>query len=170
MPQLLRGERNSSRDHARPNRHLQSHPAINQGPFTTAFRTDSPAFEAERRTLLDTPGVLFQEAYVEPLPEYASGKRLDALGEEELVGMSGRARSAFAAIAGAGLFRSGHALYLHQQEMLTEALAGKHCVVVTGTGSGKTEAFLLPVLATIVREAIDDQGGELRQAVNRRGP
>ncbi len=72
--------------------------------------------------------------------------------------MSARARVAFAAIAGVGLFRSGHALYRHQQEMLTEALAGKHCVVVTGTGSGKTEAFLLPVLATIVREAIDGPG------------
>ena len=37
--------------------------------------------------------------------------------------------------------------------MLRESLRGKHSVVVTGTGSGKTEAFLLPLLAGIVREA-----------------
>ena len=39
--------------------------------------------------------------------------------------------------------------------MLQKALAQerKHCVVVTGTGSGKTEAFLLPVLASIIKEA-----------------
>src|SRR5690606_37786648 len=41
--------------------------------------------------------------------------------------------------------------------MLKKGLAGKeeggkHCVVVTGTGSGKTEAFLLPVLARIIKE------------------
>ncbi|MFO1191279.1 MAG: DEAD/DEAH box helicase [Rhodoferax sp.] len=40
--------------------------------------------------------------------------------------------------------------------MLREALRGRHCVVVTGTGSGKTEAFLLPVLASIVREAASE--------------
>jgi DEAD/DEAH box helicase domain-containing protein len=126
--------------------------------ITTAFRTDSAAFEAERRVLLDTPGVLFQEAYVEPLPEYATDKTLDALGPAELAGMSEAARTAFAKIAGAGLFRDGHSLYVHQQEMLAASTAGKHCVIVTGTGSGKTEAFLLPVLATIVREAVDRPG------------
>lgn len=123
--------------------------------ITTAFRTDSPTFESERKALLDINGVLFQEAYVEPLPEYASGRHLAQLGSSELPAMSPQARAAFTSIASAGLFRSGHALYTHQQRMLTQSLAGKHCVVVTGTGSGKTESFLLPVLATIVNEAVD---------------
>lgn len=60
---------------------------------------------------------------------------------------------AFRAIAGAGLFKGGHQLHLHQQRMLRQALSRKHCVVVTGTGSGKTESFLLPVLANLTREA-----------------
>ncbi len=34
--------------------------------ITTAFRTDSPTFEAERRALLDTPAG--SSAFVEPLP------------------------------------------------------------------------------------------------------
>lgn len=123
--------------------------------ITTAFRTNSPTFEEERRALLDTPGVLFQESFVEPLPEYDSGLLLDDLAATDLPGLSVAAREAFIAIARAGLFRDAYPLYVHQQRMLANSLAGKHCVVVTGTGSGKTEAFLLPVLGNIVKEAVD---------------
>lgn len=123
--------------------------------ITTAFRTSSPSFETDRKRLLDTAGVLFQEPYIEPLPEYATDKTLAELDSTDLPGMSAAARSAFQAVAGAGMFSGGYELYRHQQRMLQSALSGKHAVVVTGTGSGKTESFLLPVLATIVREAID---------------
>lgn len=121
--------------------------------ITSAFGTNSPSFEDDRKALLDTPGVLFQEAYVEPIPAYASGKELGGLGAEDLPGMDGTARKAFVTVAGSGLFPAQAHLYLHQQRMLRRALEGKHCVVVTGTGSGKTESFLLPVVANIVREA-----------------
>lgn len=123
--------------------------------ITTAFRTNSATFEEERRQLLDRPGVLFQEPMVEPLPEYESGATLQSLPASHLPGMSDKARRAFTTVVGAGLFRDGYALYRHQERMLAASLGGKHCVVVTGTGSGKTEAFLLPMLATIVREAVD---------------
>ena len=43
--------------------------------------------------------------------------------------------------------------------MLKQSLSGKHAVVVTGTGSGKTESFLLPVLAQIVSEALFPRSG-----------
>lgn len=119
---------------------------------TSAFRTNSPTFEDERLRLLKAPGNLFQEAYVEPLPEYRTGKRLAELTADDLPGLDERARRAFIALARAGLFRDDNPLYLHQQEMLRRSLGGKHCVVVTGTGSGKTESFLLPLLASIVRE------------------
>lgn len=36
--------------------------------------------------------------------------------------------------------------------MLTDALMRKNCVVTAGTGSGKTESFLLPMLASLTRE------------------
>ena len=125
----------------------------------SAFGTDSPSFEEERARLLDTPGVFFQEPYVEVLPEYRTSVPVDQLGEEDLRGLSPRARQAFAAIVGGGLMTGGYPLYLHQQRMLREAMAGKHCVVVTGTGSGKTESFLLPVLASIIRDAARPHGG-----------
>jgi len=39
-------------------------------------------------------------------------------------------------------------LFQHQEEALRAVKAGKHLIVSTGTGSGKTEAFLSPILDT----------------------
>lgn len=43
-------------------------------------------------------------------------------------------------------------LYTHQAEMIDHALDGHSCVITTGTASGKSLAFLLPVLNTILKE------------------
>ncbi|WP_125077250.1 DEAD/DEAH box helicase [Pseudoxanthomonas sp. SGT-18] len=123
----------------------------------SAFKTNSPTFEDERGALLETNGVLFQDAYVEPVPSYAHGKKLQELEGGDIPGI-GKGLGPFKEIVGAGLFDGPYPLFVHQQEMLRTALArsgegGRHCVVVTGTGSGKTESFLLPVLAGIIREA-----------------
>ena len=127
--------------------------------ITSAFGTNSQTFEHERKQLLDRDAVLFQEPYVEPIPSYESGKALNELSGADLPGMSPAAVEAFQAVVGAGLFKGDHALYTHQQRMLRQALEGKHCVVVTGTGSGKTESFLLPVLANLIKEAKAPYGG-----------
>jgi ATP-dependent helicase YprA (DUF1998 family) len=45
-------------------------------------------------------------------------------------------------------------LYLHQEAMLRSTLADQSdTVILTGTGSGKTEAIYLPVLGAIIRES-----------------
>lgn len=121
----------------------------------SAFGTNSPSFEIERQNLLDMPGVLFQEQFLEMLQSYKSGKRLIDLDDDDLPGMSSSARKVFQSLAGAELMPQSASLYVHQQRMLKAALQRKHCVVVTGTGSGKTESFLLPVFASIVKDAID---------------
>lgn len=121
--------------------------------ITSAFGTNSTSFEDERQQLLDQDGVLFQVPYVEPIPSYLSGKRLIDLEESDLPALSPDGLKAFKAIVKAGLFNGEFPLYSHQQNMLKKSLEGKHCVVVTGTGSGKTESFLLPAIANIVREA-----------------
>ena len=46
-------------------------------------------------------------------------------------------------------------LYKHQEEALLAAFSDRPSLLVaTGTGSGKTEAFVLPILADILREAL----------------
>lgn len=43
-------------------------------------------------------------------------------------------------------------LYKHQEAALLKASAGENLVVTTGTGSGKTESFLIPVINHLLRE------------------
>ena len=119
----------------------------------TAFGTASPTFEQDRRALL-TQGsaAVFREAYIEPLPEYKKQSKIGELNDASLPGMDLPARKAFKALVTAGLFPATAQLYTHQEEMLQRSLAGQHCIVTTGTGSGKTEAFLLPLIASLLRE------------------
>lgn len=46
-------------------------------------------------------------------------------------------------------------LYLHQETALEKAVCGQSLVVTSGTGSGKTECFLLPILNHILSEQED---------------
>lgn len=43
-------------------------------------------------------------------------------------------------------------LYRHQEEAIRRVAMGRNVVVATGTGSGKTESFLLPILFHLYRE------------------
>jgi DEAD/DEAH box helicase domain-containing protein len=143
----------------------------------TAFRIANPAVTRERRSLLQRPGTLCTEPIIEPIPRYrtAAGFTLESLadpvhngGEDpRLPGFNYIARKAFADVALSGLLdskqspagaptlRSGtFEIYEHQAEMLKRGVQiGKPGIVASGTGSGKTESFLLPVLAMLSREA-----------------
>lgn len=44
-------------------------------------------------------------------------------------------------------------LYAHQEESIRRIGAGKSAVITTGTGSGKTESFLYPILNELMRDA-----------------
>ena len=44
-------------------------------------------------------------------------------------------------------------IYTHQRDALQSVLAGRNVGVTAGTGSGKTEAFLLPILAAMLAES-----------------
>lgn len=47
----------------------------------------------------------------------------------------------------------GRSLHAHQEDAVRHAASGRNMVVATGTGSGKTESFMLPVLSTLAAEA-----------------
>jgi ATP-dependent helicase YprA (DUF1998 family) len=53
-------------------------------------------------------------------------------------------------------------LYLHQERAIRKALRGRNLVISSGTSSGKTECFLIPILNHLVREY---RKGELRPGV-----
>ena len=47
-------------------------------------------------------------------------------------------------------------MWLHQQQVFEAVKAGQHVLVATGTGSGKTESFLYPIIDDLLRQR--DQG------------
>ena len=55
------------------------------------------------------------------------------------------------------------ALFAHQEAALRAVEAGRNVIVKTGTGSGKTEAFLLPVLSAVMKQR--DQGVQGTKAI-----
>lgn len=58
----------------------------------------------------------------------------------------------------------GKTLYVHQETALKRAMEGHSLIVSTGTGSGKTESFLLPILNSLMQEK-DANGGKLTPGV-----
>ncbi|MFS2187244.1 DEAD/DEAH box helicase [Mucilaginibacter sp. Mucisp84] len=122
----------------------------------TAFSTRyKDSFEQERALLLDEDGTLYRQPWVEPLPSYLSSEYNISNMDGESTGMDDQELAYFKALVGKGLFPEKNNLYAHQFEMLKMASGqGKNCIITSGTGSGKTEAFLLPVFAALAKEAV----------------
>ncbi|AYC18355.1 ATP-dependent RNA helicase RhlE [Dickeya dianthicola] len=136
----------------------------------TNFRIADPLVAASRRKLLNSSGEFAAEPYIEPVLRYeSSDKTLEDLADMEngpLNSLSPEGRRAFVELALSGLFdskfgdatwprRSVHAPYLHQVEMLERGIRpGRPGIVTSGTGSGKTESFMLPILAALSNEAV----------------
>jgi DEAD/DEAH box helicase domain-containing protein len=122
----------------------------------TAFRTNSVSIEQERYKLLNTDKVLFRMPWIEPLPDYlSSGKTIDKLGTDDFNGhLTEDELIMFKELVNKGLVPQTNKLYLHQAKMLKAAISGNNCIITSGTGSGKTEAFLLPLFAQLSKELL----------------
>ena len=115
-----------------------------------------PELVAERRRLLDEDGRIFREPLIEPVPLYERDRRTFSEFAREALAGSWPARQIndFADFVSLELFPASRRPYTHQCDVFQEAvLNGNDVVVTTGTGSGKTECFLLPVISALVRES-----------------
>lgn len=108
----------------------------------TAFPLTDPDLAEQARAMLR--GVLgrsplIQGPYVSLSKSFRQGQDLRELA---------RQRAVHPALPGLAPYPS---LFAHQYEALRQVNAGKHCLIATGTGSGKTEAFLYPILDHCLR-------------------
>lgn len=102
----------------------------------------------ERRLLLEDGPTVAQVPYIESTPAYTSAKRY---GDLELPENTKRVLTALSGIPESGIYPEP---YGHQAEALTAFLVNRQDVMAaTGTGSGKTEIFLLSILGLLVEEA-----------------
>ena len=116
------------------------------------YHISAPALIEQRKELLDRPGVIHQIPYIESTPRYQSGESFSAI--KGLPPAALEAYSVLSVPAGELPALIYDPPYKHQSDAIRHNLVdGKNLLVMTGTGSGKTESFLLPILGKLAREA-----------------
>src|SRR5687768_5064143 len=111
---------------------------------------------SERRSLLDVDGRIYRQPLIEPVPTYQSSNQTFQSIAQSLLGNSWNQADIadLAQFVSLELFPPTRMPYTHQREVFAGSVtAGNDIVVTTGTGSGKTECFLLPIIASLVRES-----------------
>lgn len=123
--------------------------------FDTAFWLRDPTLMQERRAILEANGAITQDLLLEPVMPFTGGFSLEESAKES--GLSEES----ARQLGAMLFPEVDQPKLrpHQAESLRVAFRdpaeneNRNAVVTTGTGSGKTECYLLPIFARLLEES-----------------
>jgi DEAD/DEAH box helicase domain-containing protein len=115
-----------------------------------------PNLVAERRQLLGVDGRIYRLPLIEPLPAYQTcGVPFSSVAQDVLSGTwSQNDIDDLIDFVSLELFPPSRHPYTHQREVFEEVVVNGHdAVVTTGTGSGKTECFLLPIVSELVRES-----------------
>ena len=110
----------------------------------TEFRAKDPLLREALEKELDRPLFLAQEPFYQAHRPFCTGKAWRELGLDPKLAavMEERTQDPFA--------------YSHQSDAIVELLSpvARPVVITTGTGSGKTEAFLLPVIQNAIEDSL----------------
>lgn len=109
----------------------------------TTFGTNNEKYNQQLKEALEKPKSIADGPYISMSDPYEKGLSLTALVEEGIVS---------AEILRLDNFHPNRPLYKHQEAAVRKAVAGNNLIVTTGTGSGKTESFLIPVINQLLRE------------------
>jgi len=116
-------------------RYLQSSYPFQRSDLREKFREE-----------ISAPNALVKGPLLESTPPFQTGRSIAGLVEEGVL------HNLFSELCSKALPYE-RPLYIHQQEAVRKVAAeGRNLVVATGTGSGKTETFLLPLLNHLLRE------------------
>jgi ATP-dependent helicase YprA (DUF1998 family) len=133
---------------------LELHKALKAYIEATYHISDSDLLR-QRNELLNEPGIIHQVPFLESTPRYKTDESFG-----RLPGLSPAALEALQTLVPKNhlgkqvLFDPP---YVHQAEALRSTVVeGRNLVIMTGTGSGKTESFLMPILAKLAIEAKSD--------------
>lgn len=109
----------------------------------TTFKMGEP-YKKEYEALLENQDAFAKGPYLDVTDAFKKGKCIAELIEEGILPKS------FSKIN----MNMTRPLYLHQEKAIRKvATENRNLVVSTGTGSGKTESFLIPILRELATEA-----------------
>lgn len=115
--------------------------------LTTAFPIRHGEIAQQFKSELTVPDRFVKGPILEATPPFATGATIRELVDDGVLCRSMlRLNSEYLPV--------DRPLYQHQEQAIRKVVAyGRNIVVATGTGSGKTEAFLIPVLDHLLRDA-----------------
>ena len=93
---------------------------------------------------LHESGKFVKGPYIEVTQPFITGRTMNELMDKNIVSKE------FSQLS--EQFQLERPLYIHQERAITKINAKKNIVVATGTGSGKTECFILPIINELMRE------------------
>ena len=122
------------------------------GYISTLFHISDKDYSAQFVAALQEEGAVSKGPYLAVSDSYKTGKSLEQMIEE------GEASPLFRNLEGdipdgEKEIQIDRGLYLHQERALRKTNQGKNLIVTTGTGSGKTECFIIPIINHLLREA-----------------
>lgn len=129
----------------------------------TQYKIANSVIYDERGEILRTNDKVAQIPFIEATPSFASNNFL-----HEIENNHDFIPNGLSELVRHGVPVDRHRLYTHQETALLESFGKQpNLLVATGTGSGKTEAFLLPILSKILNEASHWQAPDNTTLVSR---
>lgn len=116
---------------------------------TTFFIKDAEYFEQFKKALKKDEN-FSNGPFLDVTDSFESGRPLEKLIEEKIVSSEFR-------LINSKKLPLDRALYKHQEESIIKVDQGQNVVITTGTGSGKTESFLLPIINYLLKQKENKQ-------------
>lgn len=122
------------------------------GYISTLFHISDKEYARQFLDALEEDGAITKGPYLDISDSYKTGQSLKQLVAE------GEASPLFESLEGSIAdgekeIQLNRGLYLHQERALRKTNQGRNLIVTTGTGSGKTECFIIPIINHLLREA-----------------
>ena len=120
--------------------------------ISTLFHISDKEYARQFLAALKEDGAIAKGPYLDISDSYKTGQSLKQLIAE------GEASPLFESLEGniadgEKEIQLNRGLYLHQERALRKTNQGRNLIVTTGTGSGKTECFIIPIINHLLREA-----------------
>ena len=109
----------------------------------TTFHMNDPAYDEQLRAALSEDKAIADGPYLSVTDPYEKGCTLETLAQEGVIPQS---------MVPLHLLPSDCPLFAHQEQAVRRAVMGRNLIVTTGTSSGKTECFMIPLIAELLAE------------------